>query len=131
MGLLRKALFSAALFGAYKYMRPWFSEPTRGTHKGLRAEFATREQADLAVEHLVQEHRVDRSFVFVGPVGDMNSAGTDISGGDHASGMSSSQDRADGALHGVIEVTVPLGPDDEEKLRQSFRDAGATHIAAF
>ena len=35
----------------------------------------TREQAELAVEHLVQEHGFERTDIFVSPEGDDNSAG--------------------------------------------------------
>lgn len=131
MGMIRKAIFGAALFGAYRYVRTLVRGPARRTHDGLSAIFATREQADLAVERLVQEYRVDRTFIYVEPVGDRNSAGTQISGGDHASGAIGSQDRSDGPLHGAIQVTVPLGQDNRATLTTALREAGANRIEAF
>jgi|KBSSwiStaDraftv2_1062776.scaffolds.fasta_scaffold56572_3 hypothetical protein len=131
MGVLRKALFGAALFGAYKYIGPLFGGPNRRTYDGLSAVFATREQADVAVERLVQEYRIDRAAVFVEPIGERNSAGTAVSGGDHASGDSGARDRSDGPLRGAIKVTAPLGQISEGVLRQALRDIGASRIEAF
>lgn len=130
MGVLRKVLFGAALFGAYKYVRPLLGAPDRRTHDGLSAVFATREQADVAVERLVQEYHVDRASVFVEPLGEQNSAGTALSGGDHASGDPGTQNRADGPLHGALKVTAPLGQLSEAILRQAFREIGAERIEA-
>jgi hypothetical protein len=129
--MIRKALFGAAIFGAYRYVRSLVSGPAHRTHDGLSAVFSTREQADLAVERLVQEHRVDRTFIYVEPLGDRNSAGTQISGGDHASGEAGSQDRSDGSLHGAIQVTVPLGQDNKAILTNALREAGAKQVEAF
>jgi len=131
MGMMHKALFGAALFGAYRYIRPLLGGSDRRTYDGVSAVFATREQADVAVERLVQEYRIDRGAVFVEPVGDENSAGTAASGGDHASGRSGAQDRLDGALHGAIRVTAPLGQLGADKLRQAFREIGAKRIEAY
>ena len=130
MGVLRKALFWAAVFGAYKYVKPLFGGPNRQSYDGLSAIFATREQADAAVERLVQEYQVDRAAVFVEPVGDRNSAGTTVSGGDHASGRSGARHRSDGPLHGAIKVTAPLGQLDAAVLRRAFREIGARRITA-
>ena len=131
MGLLRKALFGAAVYGAYRYIKPLLSAPRRRTFNGLSAVFSTREQADLAIEHLVQEYGVDRAFIYVEPVGDQNSAGTAVSGGDHASGRPSSHDRSDASLQGAIEVTIPLGRDNRAVLTQALRDVGGQRIEVF
>ncbi len=50
------------------------------------ASFATRREADLAIEHLVQQHGIDRTDVFVGAPGEANSAGTKAAGADVESG---------------------------------------------
>jgi len=44
--------------------------------------FATREEAERAVEHLVQEHGINPADVFVRAQGQRNSAGTETSGAD-------------------------------------------------
>src|SRR5690606_38978113 len=102
----------------------------RRTYNGLSAIFATREAADLAVEHLVQEYGLDRAFIYIEPVGNENSDGVAASGGDHASGRAGSHDRTDGSHHGEIEVTVPLA-HNESVLRQVLSEAGAWRIEAF
>jgi len=130
MGIIRKALFGAVLFGAYKYVRSSVTGPVDRGHDGLSAVFATREQADLAVERMVQEYRIDRTFIYVEPIGDRNSAGTQISGGDHASGEPGSQSRSDGPLHGALRVTVPLGEHNRAKLTSALRAAGADRVEA-
>lgn len=74
---------------------------------------------------------MDRTFIYVEPLGDRNSAGTQISGGDHASGERGSKDRSDGPLYGAIQVTVPLGQDNKAILTKALREAGADRIEAF
>jgi hypothetical protein len=130
MGLLRLGLFGAAAYGVYRIVEPLLREQRRRTYDGMSAVFQTREQADLAVEHLVQEHGIDRAFIYVEPVGDENSAGPGVSGGDHASGRTGSHDRPDGSHNGAIEVSVPL-PRDEKVLRRVLDEAGAERIEVF
>jgi len=77
----------------------------------LKTTFATRRDAELAVERLVQEHGVDRSDIFVAPEGDANSAGEAVSGSDHAAASTSERARMDAALNGRIEVSVDLQDD--------------------
>jgi len=131
MSLFRKALFGAALYGAWKYVKARGPAEFRATHDGISAVFPTREQADLAIEHLVQAYRVDRTFIFVEPVGDENTAGTAVSGGDHASGEAGSHDRSDSPLNGAIEVTVPLGQANRAQLTRALEEAGGTQVHAF
>lgn len=47
----------------------------------IRARFETREAADLAVEHLVQQHGISRPDIFIQSASDRNSAGSAPSGG--------------------------------------------------
>jgi hypothetical protein len=47
----------------------------------IKAVFETREAADLAVEHLVQQHGVSRPDIFVQSTTDQNTAGVRPSGG--------------------------------------------------
>ena len=130
MGLLRWGVIGAAVYGLYKYARPLLGTGSRRTYDGLSAVFATREQADLAVEHLVQEYGVERAFIYVEPVGSENSAGEAVSGGDHASGRAGSRDRGDGSHHGSIEVTVPIA-GNAARLERALGEAGASRIEAF
>ncbi len=130
MGIYRLGLLGAATYGIYRFAKPLMRTQRRRTYDGMSAVFATREQADLAVEHLVQEHGIDRAFIYVEPLGDENSAGPEISGGDHASGRSGSHDRPDGSHHGAIEVSVPLA-QNEAVLRRVLSEAGADRIEVF
>ena len=71
------------------------TDPLKGTatHSGwtagldsagatITATFNTRRQADLAVEHLVQEHGIERTNIFVVAEGPENSAGNSVGGVD-------------------------------------------------
>ena len=132
MTLLRLALLGATGYGIYKYSTRAKAVPagTR-THDGLAAIYNTREQATLAVEHLVQEHGVDRSAVFVEPVDGRNTAGLEISGGDAPSGDEGTRVRDDGALNGAIRVTVAASDRELAPLRQALHDAGAVQVQSF
>ena len=134
MGLFRLLIGGAAGYAIYKAATDapggGFRTGSR-TYDGLSGVFRTREQADLAVEHLVQEYGVEPSFIYVEPVEDENSSGNSVSGGDHASGDPGRGDRADAPLNGAIGVTVPITAESLPKLRKAFEDAGAVKIETF
>jgi hypothetical protein len=93
----------------------------------IRAIFAAREAADLAVEHLVQQHGIDRSDVFVEASSSTNSAGTTASGGDLSHGAGN---RQDARLQGEIEVSADIRSSMTTTVRKTFEDAGAIRILA-
>ena len=131
MALLRLALLGAAGYGVYRYLeRPRPVARGTRTHDGLAAIFQTREAADIAVEHLVQEYRVDRSAIFAEPVDAQNSAGVEVSGGDAPSGEPGSRARGDAALNGAIRLTVAAGRHEVGKLRRTLQEAGAVEVRA-
>lgn len=82
--------------------------------------FDTREEADLAIEHLVQEHGFDRADIAVAAAQAENSAGTEASGGDSASPGHEARD--DGAHHGQIRLLVKVDAARSEVLRRAFDD---------
>lgn len=84
----------------------------------LEKTFATREQAELAVEHLVQELGVERTDIFVTAQGAQNSSGEAASGGDAPAVLEPGRD--DAALAGGITVSVDVNDADRE---QSIRRA--------
>ena len=84
----------------------------------IKASFETRREAELAVEHLVQEHELDREDIVVGPEGDDNSAGTEASGSDQETELED-EDDDDAALNGSISVTVTV---ESEELAEDVRD---------
>lgn len=92
----------------------------------VRAIFETREAADLAVEHLVQQHGIPRPDIFVQPANDENSAGSAPSGGD----VSSSGDvRTDAPLTGDIEVSVDIAAYRLAAVQRSMGDLGAMRVS--
>ncbi|MCD7109499.1 hypothetical protein LRX75_10625 [Rhizobium sp. DKSPLA3] len=96
--------------------------------KTLTATFDTREAADRAIEHLVQQYGIDRSDVFVEAAGADNTAGTKPSGGD-VENPDGDGVRTDAALGGRLLVSVDLALDDIDKAQAALRDAGAEHVA--
>lgn len=95
----------------------------------LKATFATRRDAELVVERLVQEHGLDRSDIFVAPEGSENSAGEEVSGSDRPGAEDAIDTRTDGALNGRIEVSVDLQDDgaaaDVQAVFDEIASAGA------
>lgn len=90
--------------------------------KTMWATFATREAADRAVEHLVQQCGIARTDVFVDPKEKANTAGIEPSGGDII--------RADAPLHGEIRVSADIAPSDLLRAEKAFRQAGAHSVMA-
>lgn len=92
----------------------------------IRGTFATREAADLAIEHLVQEHGIDRADIFVQAKGAANTSGIAPSGGD-ASGDGEGSE-LDPARRGEIEVSADVSREELATAEQAFREAGAAHL---
>lgn len=95
----------------------------------IRATFAARDEAERAVEHLVQEHGIARADVFVRSTQSENSAGERVSGGDAAT------EPAEGsafppALRGTIEVSADVAQGDLERVREAFHELGALEIGS-
>ena len=92
----------------------------------IRATFETREAADIAVEHLVQQHGIARPDIFVQSASAKNTAGSAPSGGDvsHTGGA-----RSDAPLKGEIEVSVDINSRMIPAVQRSFGDAGAIRVS--
>lgn len=90
--------------------------------KIMWATFSTREAADRAVEHLVQQCGIARADVFVEPSTEANTAGVEPSGGDAF--------RADAPLHGEIRVSADIARTDLLKVEEAFRQVGARSVMA-
>jgi len=89
----------------------------------LKAEFETRRNAEMAVERLVQEYEVERTSIFISPVGDNNSAGEELAGSDAKGGQPSTDERYDQALDGMIAVSVDIDDDTKaEAIRSAFAE---------
>ncbi len=86
----------------------------------ITAEFEVRREAELAVERLVQEYRVDRSSIQITAAGDDNTAGVAPSGAD--------RDRATGEpaaspAHGKIRVSVMVDDAMADRAQEALRQA--------
>jgi len=97
--------------------------------RSLTGRFDTRREAELAIEHLVQEHGVPRDRVSVLPLGNSNTAGTRPAGSDLPDANPASRQRDDAALHGRVEVSVALPEGSVEAIRRALSEAGARHLA--
>jgi hypothetical protein len=88
-------------------------------------EFDSRRDAELAVEHVVQDCGVPRSDVFVQPVGGANTAGTRPAGAD-AKAVPTPE--AHQKLEGSLEVSVDFHGDDPERIAAALKGAVAKAI---
>lgn len=87
--------------------------------------FDTRRDAELAVEHVVQDCGVPRSDVFIRPVGGANTAGTRPAGADAKAAPTPEEHQK---LEGSLEVSVDLHGDDSERIAAVLKGAGAKAV---
>ena len=92
----------------------------------IQATFETRASADLAVEHLVQQHGISRPDIFIQSATDRNTIGSTPSGGDasHKSGA-----RTDGPLEGEIELSIDIPADRISAVQRALGDVGALRVS--
>ncbi len=92
----------------------------------ISAAFQTREAADYAIEHLVQQHGLNRADIFAEAQGDDNTAGTKPSGGD----ANKEDAPSEPALQGAVKVSVDVAQDRADLVRATFKEMGGQEIAA-
>ncbi len=92
----------------------------------LRATFDTRASADLAVEHLVQQHGISRPDIFIQSATAQNTSGSVASGGDV---LKRGAVRDDAPLEGEIEVSADIPPDKISAVQRSLGEAGALRVS--
>jgi hypothetical protein len=92
----------------------------------ISAVFQTREAADYAIEHLVQQHGLNRADIFAEAQGDDNTAGTRPSGGDANKGDTPSEP----ALRGTIKVSADVTTDSADLVRATFKEMGGQGMAS-
>jgi hypothetical protein len=96
----------------------------------LTAQFETRRQAEMTVERLVQEYRIDRKVIQVTAAGDANSAGVARAGSDTAAGAPSEPPRDDAALAGAVQVQVDLADEAAAAdVRRAFSEFSGDGVA--
>ncbi|TPG55974.1 hypothetical protein EAH89_13650 [Roseomonas nepalensis] len=88
--------------------------------------FNTRREAEMTVEHLVQDHGLDRNRVQAMAEGEENSSGSVVSGADAADAAEGEQ--PDGARHGRIMVRAEVDDDLLEAAMASFRECNVTEL---
>ncbi|MBB3313319.1 hypothetical protein FHT78_005111 [Rhizobium sp. BK196] len=93
----------------------------------IEASFETREAADIAVEHLVQQLGVSRPDIFIQPAADRNTAGLAPSGGDasHEEGA-----RRDAPLEGEIQVSADVSLSQVGAVKRCLGEAGALWVSS-
>jgi hypothetical protein len=89
--------------------------------KTISAEFKSRRDAEMAVEHIVQDHGLDRNAVNVGPASNENTAGTEAARADVEDGHLKSGTEGEPALAGKVKVSVQVDDAIAEKVLSSFR----------
>ncbi|MGE0422399.1 MAG: hypothetical protein AB7O88_09055 [Reyranellaceae bacterium] len=94
----------------------------------VTALFETRRGAEIAVEHLVQEHGVDRNDIFVSTPGRANTAGVRPAGADVESGHPGVERHGAPELGGPIEISVDCHGGSEAAVRAALQAAGATSL---
>jgi hypothetical protein len=97
------------------------------THS-IVANFDTRRDAETAVEHLVQQHGIDRAGISVRPSGAANSAGVRPAGADVESGHPGAKKKGTPKLSGPVEVSVDCPTGKSPLVTTALREAGATRV---
>jgi hypothetical protein len=92
--------------------------------------FQSRRDADLAIEHLVQDHGIERTDVFAQPSSAANSAGEQAAGADVESGHPGVAKEGDPALGGAIDVSVDVNDGAGDTVRSALEAAGGTLVPA-
>jgi len=92
------------------------------------ANFDTRRDAETAIEHLVQEHGLDRSDIFVRASGAANTAGTRAAGADVQSGHPGVAKRGGPELSGPIEVSVECDAARTTVVKVALEKTGGTRL---
>jgi hypothetical protein len=95
----------------------------------LNATFETRREAEMTVERLVQEYKLERTDIFIAAAGDENTAGEEQAGSDGNAGEPSPEGRDDSPLNGAVTVSVDI--EDEAmvaKVREAFGEFDAVDV---
>ncbi len=96
--------------------------------KTLAAEFETRRDAEMTVEHLVQEHGMNPKAIVIAPASSENSAGIKVAGSDNESGHDKNGSEAQPALAGRLRVSVEADEALADKVLSSFSTYGGKQV---
>lgn len=95
----------------------------------ITGDFETRREAELAVEHLVQQEGLDRASITLAPAGDRNTVGTKPDGADKSDGRAGQQARDDAPTEGAVKITVSISSEKAGAIRQALSVAKARNIS--
>lgn len=96
--------------------------------KTITAEFETRRDAEMTVEHLVQEHGLDPKLITIIPATAENSAGATVAGSDNESGRDKGGADPHPALAGKLKVSVDVDEAMTDKVLSSFATYGGKQV---
>jgi len=95
----------------------------------LTAKFDTRREAEMTVERLVQQFKIERTDVFIAAEGDENTVGIEEAGSDTEAGGPSPEDRDDAQLAGRVIVSVDIEDHDlADEVRSAFAEFDAAEV---
>jgi hypothetical protein len=95
----------------------------------LVAKFDTRREAEMTVERLVQQFKIERTDVFITTEGAENTVGVEVAGSDTEAGQPSPPARDDAELAGHVVVSVDINDDSlVDEVRLAFAEFDATGI---
>ena len=92
------------------------------------AYFDSRRDAELALEHLIQERGIERTDVFLRARGEANSAGTRPAGADVESGHPGVEKHGKPKLEGEIELSVDCDEIKQDMVLKTLKDAGGKKL---
>jgi hypothetical protein len=92
------------------------------------AYFDNRRDAELAVEHLIQERGIERTDIFLQAQGQANTAGVRAAGADVESGHPGVEKRGSPKLDGEIELSVDCHGTEQDRVLKTLKETGATRV---
>jgi hypothetical protein len=95
----------------------------------LTAKFDTRREAEMTVERLVQQFKIERTDVFIEAEGSDNTVGIEEAGSDTEAGEPSPETRSDAHLAGRVIVSVDIEDDNlADEVRSAFAEFDASEV---
>ncbi|RZL80511.1 MAG: hypothetical protein EOP66_06425 [Sphingomonas sp.] len=95
----------------------------------LTAKFDTRREAEMTVERLVQQFKIERTNVFITAEGDDNTAGVEEAGSDTEARGPSPESKDDAELTSRVVVSVGIEDDGlADEVRSAFAEFDAAEV---
>lgn len=92
------------------------------------AYFDNRREAELAVEHLIQERGIERADIFLQAQGQANTAGVKAAGADIESGHPGVAKGGSPKLDGEIELSVDCHGGQQDMVLKTLKETGAKKV---